>query len=481
MTSSRSAPLVAGVDSSTQSTKVEIRRLDTGEVVASASAPHPPTTPPRSEQDPAAWLEAFHAAWEAAGAPDVEAISVAGQQHGMVVLDAEGRVLRPAKLWNDTESAPDAGWLLKQRSDGAAGWAAAIGSVPGAAFTVTKLSWLHRSEPDVWARLAHVLLPHDWLTGQLARSFTTDRGDASGTGYWSAATGEYRWDLLEIIDRDRDWNGVVPRVADPLEVVGTWAGAKVAAGTGDNMGAALGLGLEAGRAVVSLGTSGTAFTVADAPTSDASGAVAGFADATGRFLPLVCTLNATKVLNAVARLLAVDRVGFDQLAMAAPAGAGGLTLLPYFDGERTPNLPSATGLLAGLRSDVSREQLARAAVEGVVCGMLDALDALAAHAPVTSVVLTGGGARSAAVRQVFADLCALPVSVSTADEAVAAGACVQAAAVASGVTHHEVIERWGLGGSVPVPRSAGLGGDRDPGRAVRAAYGAVREREHPSA
>lgn len=476
---SAAAPLVAGVDSSTQSTKVEIRRLDTGEVVAAASAPHPGTTPPRSEQDPAAWLHAFETAWAAVGSPEVAAISIAGQQHGMVVLDADGQVLRPAKLWNDTESAPDAGWLLKQLPDRAEGWAAAVGSVPTASFTATKLSWLHRSEPDTWARLAHVLLPHDWLTSQLARSFTTDRGDASGTGYWSPATGEYRWDLLGVIDRERDWSDVVPRVADPLEVVGTWNGAKVAVGTGDNMGAALGLGVTAGRAVVSLGTSGTAFTVADAPTADASGAVAGFADATGRFLPLVCTLNATKVLNATARLLAVDRAGFDALASAAPAGAGGLTLLPYFDGERTPNLPSATGLLAGLRSDVTREQLARAAVEGVVCGMLDALDALMAHAPVTSVVLTGGGARSAAVRQVFADLCSVPVSLSTADEAVATGACVQAAAVALEVDHQEVVRRWGLGGSTEVPVS-GEGG-RDTAAAVRGAYASVRDRQHPPA
>jgi xylulokinase len=219
--------------------------------------------------------------------------------------------------------------------------------------------------------------------------------------------------------------------------------------------------------------------VADAPTADASGAVAGFADATGRFLPLVCTLNATKVLNATARLLAVDRAGFDALASAAPAGAGGLTLLPYFDGERTPNLPSATGLLAGLRSDVCREQLARAAVEGVVCGMLDALDALMAHAPVTSVVLTGGGARSAAVRQVFADLCGVPVSLSTADEAVATGACVQAAAVALEVDHQEVIRRWGLGGSTEVPASAS--GGRDTAAAVRGAYAAVRDRQYPPA
>ena len=178
--------------------------------------------------------------------------------NSVYIFSTTGAVLRPAKLWNDTESAPDAGWLLKQLPGGAAGWAEATGSVPVASFTSTKLSWLHRSEPEAWARLAHVVLPHDWMTYRLTGSFVTDRGDASGTGYWSPATGEYRWDVLAAIDRDRDWNGVVPRVADPLEVVGEWQGAKVAVGTGDNMGAALGLGLQVGQAVVSLGTSGTA-------------------------------------------------------------------------------------------------------------------------------------------------------------------------------------------------------------------------------
>ena len=439
--------LVAGVDSSTQSTKVEIRRLDDGAVVAQGSAPHPTTTPPRSEQDPAAWLEAFHAAWSAAGAPDVAAISVAGQQHGMVALDGDGRVLRPAKLWNDTESAPDAGWLRKQLPEGAAAWAEAVGSVPTASFTATKLSWLHRSEPEVWARLAHVMLPHDWLTGQLARSFTTDRGDASGTGYWSPATGEYRWDLLAIIDRERDWSDVVPRVADPLEVVGTWHGAKVACGTGDNMGAALGLGLTAGRAVVSLGTSGTAFTVADAPTADATGAVAGFADATGRFLPLVCTLNATKVLNAFARLLAADRAGFDSLALGAAPGAGGLVLLPYLDGERTPNLPSATGVLAGVRSDVSREQLARAAVEAMAYQTRDVVSAMVAASgtAIRDLRVDGGASVMDLLLQLQADQLGVTVRRPRDQETTALGAAFLAG-LAEGVwpSLEAISARWEL-------------------------------------
>ena len=468
------ARLVAGVDSSTQSTKVEVRNLDTGEVVARGTAPHPATTPPRSEQDPHEWWSAFETAWAAAGSPTVEAISVAGQQHGMVVLDADREVIRPAKLWNDTESAPDAGWLLNQLPGGASDWATAVGSVPVAAFTVTKLSWLHRSEAEHWAKLAHVVLPHDWMTMRLTGELVTDRGDASGTGYWSPSSGEYRWDILSIIDKDRDWSTVVPRVAGATEVVGEWNGVKVACGTGDNMAAALGLGLQPGIAVLSLGTSGTAYALSDRSTHDATGAVAGFADATGCFLPLACTLNATKVTDAIARLLGVDHAEFDRLALAAPSGAGGLTLLPYFDGERTPNLPKATGLMAGLRSDVSREQIARAAVEGVVCGLLDALDALGDATPLSAVRLVGGGARSAAYRRVVAELCDLPVSLADADEAVATGACVQAAAIALDVAHSAVAERWSLGVGTalgePVGDTAG----------VRARYAELRSATHPS-
>ncbi|MCY7297713.1 MAG: xylulose kinase, partial [Ilumatobacteraceae bacterium] len=311
---------------------------------------------------------------------------------------------------------------------------------------------LHRTDPDAWARLAHVLLPHDWLTYRMTGELVSDRGDASGTGYWSPLTGDYRWDLLKIVDGDRDWSQAVPRIAGPTEVVGEWNGIPVACGTGDNMGAALGLGLTAGTAVISIGTSGTAYAVSTKPSADPSGLVAGFADASGRYLPLACTLNATKVTDAVARLLGAAREEFDALALAGPSGANGLTLLPYFDGERTPNLPGATGWMSGLRSDVSREQVARAAVEGVCCSLLDALDAIRAVAPVQRVVLAGGGARSLAYRTVFATLCDLPVGAAATDEAVATGACVQAAAAALGQSHDEVGQRWDLGAVTPIGR-----------------------------
>jgi xylulokinase len=374
----------------------------------------------------------------------------------MVALDEHDQPIHPAKLWNDTESAPDAGWLLGQLAgrdgdgnridDGTAAWADAVGSVPVAAFTATKLSWLHRTHPEAWGRLARVLLPHDYLTHRITGAgYTTDRGDASGTGYWSPSTGEYRWDLLAVIDADRDWSDAVPEVLGPLDTAGDWNGVAVAVGTGDNMAAALGLGLSPGDAALSVGTSGTAFAVSTAPSADPSGAVAGFADATGRFLPLVCTSNAAKVLDAAARLLGVDHDEFDRLALAATGDLAGPVLLPYFDGERTPNRPDATGVLWGLRSDVTREQFARAAVNGVACGLLDALDGLRSFAPVTGrIVLTGGGARSRALQAVLAGLVDEPLVLAGVDQAVAAGAAVQAAAIAGGVDHATVQRRWRL-------------------------------------
>jgi xylulokinase len=465
-------PRVAGVDSSTSATKVEVRDLDDGRVVARGSAPHPPTQPPRSEQEPSAWWEAFESAWEHAGSPEVAAISVGGQQHGMVALDDAREVIRPAKLWNDTESAPDAAALIDRLPGGRQAWADACGLVPVASFTITKLAWLRRCEPEAFVRLAHVVLPHDWLTFRLTGSLTTDRGDASGTGYWSAASATYRDDLLALIATERDWSTMVPTVLGPGDAAGEWNAAIVAPGTGDNMAGALGVGLRSGDVAVSIGTSGTVYSVCDSPTADPTGIVAGFADATGRHLPLVCTLNATKVTDAAARLLGVDHEAFDELVCSALPGARGLTLLPYLDGERTPDRPTATGVLTGVRSDVSREQFARAAVEGVVCGLLDGLDALSAFAPADGrLILVGGGARSRAYRQVLADLSGRPVLVPRADEQVATGACVQAAAVATGADPNDVADHWKLGDGDLVEPGPAAGASAD----VRAAYAEVRE------
>ncbi len=457
-------PLVAGIDSSTQSTKVELRDIATGRVVGAGRAAHPGAVPPRSEQAPDSWwaalIEAMSGALDqasrGAGPTDVEALAVAGQQHGLVVLDRARQVLRPAKLWNDTESSRDAARLVDQL--GAGEWVDACGSVPVAAFTVTKLSWLRRSEPATLARIEHVLLPHDWLTFRLTGELVTDRGEASGTGYWSPSENRYRFDLLALVDDGKEWAGSLPRVLGPWDqaggltpdaagALGLTPGTPVAVGTGDNMAGALGIGLVPGEIAISIGTSGTVFATSDRPGRDPSGAVTGFADATGHFLPLVCTLNASLVTEAVGRLLSAGHELLDQLALAAPAGAGGLVLVPYLAGERTPNRPDATGTLHGIRTDISRELLARAAFEGVVCGLLEGLDALGAVGVPTSsgrLVLAGGGGRSVAYRTVLASLAGRPVTVPAHDEIVSAGAALQAAVLASRSTPDDLIGAWGL-------------------------------------
>jgi xylulokinase len=421
--------LVAGVDSSTQSTKVLLCRAEDGVIVGHATSPHPDGT----ECDPELWWRALVSAGD--GLLDrADAIGVAAQQHGMVVLDEDGQVIRPALLWNDMRSAPQAAALIAEMG-GPAEWARRTGSVPTASFTVTKLRWLAENEPDAAARTDRVLLPHDWLTWRLAGAAaepTTDRGDASGTGYFSPAADRWLPDLAEAALR-RPVR--LPRVAGPAEIVAQApGGAALSAGTGDNMGAALGLGIGLGEVVVSIGTSGTAYAVAATPAADESGLVAGFADATGRFLPLVATVNAARVLTVTARMLGTDIGGLSRLALAAPAGAQGLTLLPYLDGERSPNRPDAHGVLRGLTSsNTTPENLARAAVEAVLCSLADAVDNLA-DCGITAqrVILIGGAARSAAIRAVAPAIFGVPVTVPEAGEYVALGAARQAAWAVSG-------------------------------------------------
>lgn len=422
--------LVAGVDSSTQSVKIVVRDAKTGELVREARGAHPDAT----EVDPRIWWTELQQA--TSGLLDgVAAVSVGGQQHGMVALDAQGEPVRDALLWNDTRSAQTAADLVAELG-GAQAWVDAVGSVPLAAFTVSKVRWLAQHEPERAARVERILLPHDYLTWQLAGRpdvASTDRGDASGTGYWSPAAEQYRMDIFEMAFGR---SVALPKVAAPHEHVGTIAGTSIilGPGTGDNMAAALALDLAPGDIAVSLGTSGTAFARSTIPAADPSGFVAGFADATGEFLPLVCTLNAARVLTAAAGLLGMDMETFAQAALAAPPGAEGLTVLPYLDGERTPNLPDAAGTLAGIRrSNLTPQNLARAAVEGMMCGLADAVDALiAVGVTPRRVMLIGGAAANRAVAEVAATLFDVPVVVPAPGEYVADGAARQAAWVLSG-------------------------------------------------
>lgn len=428
--------LVMGVDSSTQSCKVVI--VDAEALARGASAADAivrtgrATHPEGTSVDPEAWWTALRAAIaDAGGMADVSAWAIAGQQHGMVVLDADGRVVRDALLWNDTRSAGAAADLVAEF--GAAELARRTGLVPVASFTATKLRWLRDHEPEHAVRTAAVALPHDWLTWRL-RGFgperpaldelVTDRSDASGTGYW----GPDGYDR-ELVVASLGHDAILPRVLEPGDAVADAEGRRVAPGAGDNAGAALGLGAVPGDVVVSIGTSGTVFAVTDVHTLDPSGTVAGFAAADGHFLPLVATLNAARVLDATARLLGVDHAELSRLALAAEPGAGGLRLVPYFEGERTPNLPDATASLTGMTlASTTRENLARAAVEGMLGGLGAGLDRLRElGVPIVRALLIGGGAQSDAVREIAPGVLGVPVEVPVPAEYVALGAARQAA------------------------------------------------------
>ena len=457
--------LVAGIDSSTQSCKVVVRDADTGELVRSGRGTHPAGT----EVHPQAWEDALTTAVdEAGGLDDVAALSVGAQQHGMVALDEHGEVVRPALLWNDVRSAGAAADLVRELGGGQA-WADATGVVPVASFTITKLRWMADAEPENADRTAAVCLPHDWVTWRLGRTgdlaaLTTDRGDASGTGYWSSATG-YRDDLLELAMRGR--RPALPRVLGPTVAGGsTPSGALLGPGTGDNAASALGLGAVPGDVIVSIGTSGVACAVSVTPVADGTGTVAGFADATGGHLPLVATINGAQVLGATVQLLGVDLEELSRLALSAPAGADGLVLVPYLEGERTPDRPDATGALHGMRlSTCTPAHVARAAVEGLLCGLADAIDALVANGvAVERVLLIGGGARSEAVRRVAPAVLGRPVAVPPPGEYVADGAARQAAWVLAGTAE---APSW--------PLADVEAHEADPTPAVRARYAEARD------
>lgn len=435
--------LVAGVDSSTQSVKVVIRDANSGALIREGRASHPEGT----EVDPKKWWDALETAIASAGGlSDVAAISIGGQQHGMLTLDSAGEVIRPALLWNDTRSAR-AAETLNVEAGGNQAMADACGSVLVASFTASKVRWMADNEPELASRVAAIALPHDWLSWQLqgGKDFSklfTDRSDASGTGYFDPVTSAYRSDLLaRAIKSDREI--YLPRIVTTNNFGGQLSnGTKIAAGAGDNAGAAFGVQAVPGDVVVSLGTSGTAFSVSTTPTHDGTGAVAGFADVTGNYLPLVCTLNAARILDAAARILGVNFDRLSELALDAPAGANGLILLPYFEGERTPNRPDATGVFSGMNlSNSNPESIARAMIEGMLAGLADAVDALSTQGvAINRIFLVGGAAKNPAVGQIASSLFAREVIIPPAGEYVADGAARQAAWALLGDAPH-----WDLG------------------------------------
>ncbi|MEE1788679.1 xylulokinase [Streptomyces sp. SP17BM10] len=432
--------VVIGVDSSTQSTKALAVDIDTGAVVGEGRAQHTVSTGAGRESDPEQWWEALlEAAARTGWADRAAAVSVAGQQHGLVTLDGAGRPVRPALLWNDVRSAPQAAEL--RDALGAVEIARRTGSVPTAAFTAPKWAWLRANEPAAADRVAAVRLPHDFLTERLTGEAVTDRGDASGTGWWGPDG--YDRDVLSRIGLDP---GRLPRVLPAGAQAGAVRpglplreGASVATGTGDNMAAALGLGLLPGQPVLSLGTSGTVYAVGRTRPADPSGTVAGFADALGGWLPLACTLNCTLAVDRFAALLGRGREEVED--------GGTVVVLPYLDGERTPDLPAASGLVHGLRHDTTRGQLLQAAYDGAAHALLAALGGVlraGGEDPEGDepLLLIGGGARGPAWQRTVLRLSGRAVQVPAAQELVALGAAAQAAALLTEEPADAVARRW---------------------------------------
>ena len=458
--------LVLGVDSSTQSTKALLVDADDGTVVGQGSAPHPGGT----EVDPRAWLAAVDAA--SSGLLErADAVAIGGQQHGLVALADNGEPVRDALLWNDTRSASEAAALIEEVG-GPQACADLTGSVLVASFTVTKLRWLRDHEPDRAARVAEVLLPHDYVARHLSAPGTeafTDRGDASGTGYFATHEGAWRPDLAKAA---LGHEPRLPRVVPPGDVAAqTAAGRPMAAGTGDNMAAALGLDLGPGDVLVSIGTSGVASTVSSHSVADGTGVVTGFADAAGGFLPMVTTMNAAGILDLQATWLGVDHDELAALALSAPPGSNGVTLLPYYGGERTPNRPDAVGTWTGLTPRTTRADLARAAFEALLCSLADAVDALlaATREQPRRVLLVGGAARSPAVRELAPAILGRPVALPPPGEYVARGAARQAAWALSGAAEPPA---W------PLPDTETL--EAEPTPAVRERYAVLRDHPAPT-
>jgi xylulokinase len=449
--------LLAGVDSSTQSCTVELRDASTGERRGVGRAPHPRTYPPISEQHPDRWWEAFKVALRAAGADAgvavsrIAALSVGAQCHGLVLLGADDRVLRPAKLWNDTTSGPDVERLISERPQ--TSWLREVLVTMNPALTISKLAWVARNEPEHLAAAAKVMLPHEWLTYRLTGHQASDRSDASGTGYFHAPSGRYRADLLaQHVSDTVPWDDLLGEVLGPDDVAGPITPAisqetglstqcRVAAGGGDQELAAIGIGLMRGEGAFSLGTSGVVFTPTREPVYDSEARFDNVCDVTGGYLPEICLLNCTKVTDLFAHFLGVTHAQFAQMALSARGS--GTVLLPYLDGERVPMRPDATGLLAGLKTSTTREDVAYAAFQGVVGSLVDAMRVLEAHAYGGAFgrrIVTGGGSRSKAFPQFIADALGDPVVLVNVPEATARGAAIQAMAAISSATVAEVTE-----------------------------------------
>lgn len=435
-----------GIDCGTQSTKTLLIDAEQGRIIGCGRAAHSleQNADGRREQHPHIWTDALqtalHQAVQQAGIDGrtIAAIGISGQQHGMVALDHAGCVLHPAKLWCDTQTHAENDEIIAL-CGGAQAAFARLGILCQTGYTASKIRWLRKHHPQTYARIAHILLPHDYLNHWLTGEYATDAGDASGTGYFDIRQRTWAHDIFALIAPELDSERVLPRIAAPADIIGTLRpaiaaqlglapGIPVSAGSGDNMMAALGSGNTApGTVSMSLGTSGTLYTASNTP-HDFPPDIANFCAAHGGWLPLICVMNITETVNHIRHLLQLDTAACEQQASLAPIGADGLTLLPFFNGERVPALPRAQASLHGMHAgNLNRENLCRAAYESAAFTLRYGIDLFRQSGiAVNRILLTGGGAQSALWRQMTADLMQAEVSGLKETESAALGAAIQA-------------------------------------------------------
>ncbi len=445
--------LFLGIDCGTQGTKTLLADVD-GTALGRGHAKHNLIERANGarEQEPRWWLDALCAAVrqaiDQAGRNDVLALSVSGQQHGLVVLDESHRVIRPAKLWNDTETAPHNAELI-ERLGGKAAALKRFGILPLTGYTVSKLLWLQQNEPENFARIRHILLPHEYLNFWLTGRIYAEYGDASGTAFFDPRTRAWARDVLDVIDGGTgQLSAALPPLLRPEETVGTVLpdrarelgiieGCLVASGGGDNMMGAIGTGnVREGVVTLSLGTSSTVYSYRDAPSHDQTGNVAPFCSSSGGWLPLVCTMNATNVVTQTLQVLGKSVADIDPALTVTEPGAHGLVFVPFLNGERTPDLPGARGTLTGIAAtNFTAENLVRAVIEGVTFGILNGLDLILEGEQPRTVVVIGGGSRSAHWRQLIADATGATIHVPAEEEAGCLGAVIQAIYAHGQVSH----------------------------------------------
>ncbi|EJN33716.1 xylulokinase [Pseudomonas sp. GM80] len=450
--------LFLGIDCGTQGTKAIILNAGSGQVLGQGAAAHTMISGAngRREQDTRQWLDAFTLSTRRAllaanvDGEEILGVGVSGQQHGLVLLDDQGEVLRPAKLWCDTESTAENDRLLKHLG-GEKGSLERLGVVIAPGYTVSKLLWTKEQHPAVFSRIARILLPHDYLNFWLTGRACSEYGDASGSGYFNVRSRQWDLQLLRDIDASGRLQAALPELIDAHEAVGKILPAiaehlginpeaLVSSGGGDNMMGAIGTGnIQPGAITMSLGSSGTVYAYSDVPKVSPDAAVATFCSSSGGWLPLICTMNLTNATGAIRELFNLDLQQFNDLVAQSPIGADGVSLLPFFNGERVPALPHATGSLHGLTlNNLTQANLCRAAVEGTTFGLRYGLDLLRQNGLQSrSICLIGGGSKSAVWRQIVADIMNTPVICTEQSEAAALGAAIQAAWCKSWSNGHE--------------------------------------------